>query len=213
MVDPALTAVGISAAALIVSVVTMWITLFRRGELRMTQPTTVMFGPDGPNHEGEPKVFLRTMLYSTAKRGQVIEGMFARLSHMELRQNFPIWVIGEERLSRGSGIFVGEQGIVLNHHFLLPPKTQFAFRAGEYRLEIFARLVGAREAGKLWSSVLTITESEAARLGEPNHAIYFDWGPDSNRYIPSVLSKPRRMPPEVIEYFSRLAQRPETGGL
>lgn len=53
----------ISVSALVVSVTTAWLTLFRRGTIRMTQPTLVYFGPDGLG--GGPKVFLRTLLYST----------------------------------------------------------------------------------------------------------------------------------------------------
>lgn len=53
----------ISVSALVVSVTTAWLTLFRRGTIRMTQPTLVFFGPDGL--AGGPKVFLRTL--STAR--------------------------------------------------------------------------------------------------------------------------------------------------
>src|ERR1700691_5113268 len=57
MPEPSTIAIIVSATALSVSLVTMWITLFRRGSLKMTQPTTVMFGPDGRHHEGDPKKF------------------------------------------------------------------------------------------------------------------------------------------------------------
>jgi hypothetical protein len=183
----------------------MWVTLFRRGTLKMTQPTTVMFGPDGEHHDGDPKIYLRSLLYSTAKRGLVIENMFVRLSRGEHRQNFPIWVLGNEQLARGSGIFVGEQGVVANHHFLLPPDAdKYVFKAGEYRLEVFARIVGASQAEPLWSNSLTISEGNAAKLAQPNNAIYFDWGPEANRYISGVRSKPPElMPRELIEMFGK----------
>ncbi len=200
MPEPSTIAIIISGTALAVSLIAMWMTLFRRGSLKMTQPTTVMFGPDGRHHEGGPKIFLRALLYSTAKRGHVIENMFVRLSRGEHRQSFPIWVLGNERLFRGSGIFVGEQGVVADHHFLLPPDAErYAFKAGEYRLEVFARVVGASQASPLWSNSLIISESDAAALAKPNNAIYFDWGPDSNRYIPSIQSKPPKLLPEALD--------------
>ena len=59
----------IATIALTISAITAWLTLFRRGRVRMTQPTVIFFGPDSPN---SPKVFLRTLLYSTSKRGQII---------------------------------------------------------------------------------------------------------------------------------------------
>ena len=42
----------ISSLALAVSAVTAWLTLFRRGALKMTQPTVIFFGPDGGPREG-----------------------------------------------------------------------------------------------------------------------------------------------------------------
>jgi hypothetical protein len=57
---------------------TAWLTLFRRGQLRMTQPTVIFFGPDGGPRLGKKrplKVFLRTLLFSTSKRGQTVESL------------------------------------------------------------------------------------------------------------------------------------------
>lgn len=73
----------------------------------MTQPTTIFFGSDGIRRNGEPsgpKVFLRSLLYSTSKRGQMIESMHVTLRRGESSQNFSIWVYGEDRLARGSGL-------------------------------------------------------------------------------------------------------------
>ena len=120
---------AISLLALAVSVTTAWLTLFRRGTIRMTQPTVVFFGPDGP--AGSPKVFLRTLLYSTAKRGQIVENMFVKLRRRQSLQTFNIWVYCDGPLARGSGLFVGDSGITCNHHFLLPKDgTDFKWLAG-----------------------------------------------------------------------------------
>lgn len=114
---------AVSVLALAISIVTAWLTLFRRGELKMTQPTVVFLGPDGgaPN-EGPPrlKVFLRTLLFSTSVRGQIVESMHVNVQRGETRQNFSIWVYGDKQLSRGSGLHVGPEGVACNHHFLLP---------------------------------------------------------------------------------------------
>lgn len=101
--------IGISLFALVVSVATAWVTWFRKGELRMTQPTVIFFGPDGSSRPGQRrhlKVFLRTLLYSTSRRGQTVESLHVNLQRGESRQNFSIWVYGDERLARGSGLFV-----------------------------------------------------------------------------------------------------------
>lgn len=81
MADPL--SITISALALGVSSVTAWLTLFRRGTVKMTQPTVIYFGPDAPrsrNVSPPPKVYLRTLLFSTSKRGRVIESMHVTLS-------------------------------------------------------------------------------------------------------------------------------------
>src|SRR5437773_118758 len=105
----------ISVLALCISAVTAWLTLFRT--VKMTQPTVIFFGPDNPTSRDEPplpKVFLRTLLFATARRGRVVESMHVALSRNETQQNFNIWVYGDEKLVRGSGLFVGETGIAVN---------------------------------------------------------------------------------------------------
>lgn len=70
MTDPL--SITVSIAALVVSMATAWATLFRRGALRMTKPSVVYFGADGPLKWGNKvprKVHLRALLYSTGKRG------------------------------------------------------------------------------------------------------------------------------------------------
>jgi hypothetical protein len=135
-------ALAVSTTALAVSTTTAYLTLFRRGTIRMTQPTTIFFGPDGPVSASSPKVYFRTLLYSTAKRGQIVESMFIKLRRGESIQTFNIWVYGEDSLAGGSGLYVGENGVVCNHHFLLPQDgTKFDFLPGEYKLEVYASLV------------------------------------------------------------------------
>src|SRR5437899_1605638 len=138
--------ISISFLALAVSVTTAWLTLLRRGELRMTQPTVIFFGPDGSPRSGQKarlKVFLRTLMYSTARRGQTLESFYVNLQRGESKQNFSIWVYGDKNLARGSGLFVPTEGIACNHHFLLPEDgTDFRLLAGEYILRVYAKKAG-----------------------------------------------------------------------
>jgi hypothetical protein len=139
---PQTISIVVSVLALAISVATAWLTLFRRGTVRMTQPTTIYFGADASSSPS-PKVYLRTLLYSTAKRGQIIESMFVKLRRGESIQTFNIWVYGEGSLARGSGLYVGENGVTCNHHFLLPADgTKFEFLPGEYKVEVYASLAG-----------------------------------------------------------------------
>lgn len=121
MADPI--TVTISVLALAVSATTAWLTLFRRGTVKMTQPTVIYFGPDRPRLRDDvplPKVYLRTLLFATSKRGRVIESMHVSLARNETHQNFNVWVHCDDKLVRGSGLFVGESGVAANHHFLTP---------------------------------------------------------------------------------------------
>ncbi len=162
----------------------------------MTRPAVIFFGPDGGD-KGISKIFLRSLLYSTAKRGVVLEYLFVRISRGETRQNFSIWVYGEKDLARGSGLFIGQEGVATNHHFLTPADvSEFSFDAGEYRLEVFGKLVGDRRTTLLNETSLTITPDEARQLFEKDHGIYFDWGPDAEKYqkkIEHKVSQPRDM--------------------
>jgi hypothetical protein len=186
-------AIVVSGLALGISALTAWLTFFRRGALQMTQPTVVYFGPDGgPNPEGKAKIYLRTLLFSTSRRGQMIESMHLGIQRGETRQNFSVWVYGEERLSRGSGLFVGHEGVVLNHHFLLPRDgADFKFIPGEYWLRVYAKRIGDVCSTELMAVRLVVSEAHATGLKDPDAGLYFDWGPDQQAYHAHVKKRPR----------------------
>jgi len=185
----------VSCLALVVSTTTAWLTLFRKGTIRMTQPTVIFFGPDGsgrPGHSPSPKVFLRTLLVSTSKRGRVIESMYVSLTRNESHQSFGVWVHGDERLTRGSGLFVGETGVAANHHFMMPPDDgqSFVFSTGLYRLDVYAKLLGDRSNALLFSQQLELQSDQATALKNLETGVYFDWGQESQRYLAHVDQRP-----------------------
>jgi hypothetical protein len=190
MTDPL--SLAVSVLALGVSATTAWLTLFRIGRVKMTQPTVIYFGPDAPRSRARgrvhpPKVYLRTLLFCSSKRGRVVESMHLSLARNESRQTFNIWVYGDERLARGSGLFVGETGVAADHHFLTPEDgSEFSFFAGRYHLSVYAKLLGDRTQTLLFSQDLEIPPDIAAALKEPGAGLYFDWGPDSSRYLQHV---------------------------
>ena len=186
---------SIAIVSLIISLATLWLTFFRRGTVKMTQPTVIYFGPDSPRSRREgplPKVFLRTLLFATAKRGRIVESLHITLSRNETRQNFNIWVYGNDKLVRGSGLFIGETGVEANHHFLAPDDAgTFVFCAGRYRLDVYARLLGDRKQIRLFSQALDISTELSTALAQPHAGIFFDWGPDSSSYVPHVEQRPQ----------------------
>ncbi len=174
---------AIAILSLVISVATLWLTYLYRGQLKMTQPTTIFFGPDDRD---SPKVYLRTLLFSTSQKGQVIESMHVRLYRGESVQTFNIWVHGERvEIVRGSGLYVGKEGVAHNHHFLLPKDgATFEFSAGKYRLEVYASILGEKTPTKMFSVDLEINDTQAAKMKEKQDGIYFDWGPESGKYHP-----------------------------
>ena len=220
MADPI--TLSLAVLALAISATTAWLTLFRRGTIKMTQPTVIFFGPDAPrtNEKGSsPKIFLRCLLFSTSKRGRVIESMHVTLSRNETRQNFNIWVCGDEKLVRGSGLFVGETGVSANHHFLTPKDgSSFIFSDGTYHLQVFARLLGDQENKLLFAQLLEIKREVSIALEEPGTGLYFDWGPDSSRYLSHIEKRPPSPDPsdfvELLGLAGRAtgrADKPRTG--
>ncbi|MDD5307615.1 MAG: hypothetical protein PHU25_09885 [Deltaproteobacteria bacterium] len=169
----------------------------------MTQPTVIFFGPDGGRRNDEKahlKVFLRTLLYSTSRRGQTVESMHIALQRAESRQNFSIWVYGDDRLVRGSGLHVGYEGVACNHHFLLPEDgIGFSLLPGQYTLVVHAKRVSDRKPRRLAQVNLLISETQAKELAKPNAGIYFDWGPDQESYQSHVeIRSQAPLPPWLL---------------
>jgi hypothetical protein len=161
----AVLSLGISVVSLLVSGVTLWLNWFRRGRLAMTKPAVIFFG-----YDAEPrlttKVFLRTLLYSTSARGQVVETMYVKLRRAGSEQIFSFWGYGETtKLTPGSGLFVGQTGVSYNHHFVLSVQhPDYEFVAGHYSIDVFARVVGRRSAIRLAEISLSVSNGDAGAL-------------------------------------------------
>ena len=68
-------------------------------------------------------------------------------------------------------------------------------------MDVFAQLLGDRDRSLLFSQTLEISREIAAMLEKPDAGLYFDWGPDSSRYLPHV---DRRPPPPKPENYLEL---------
>jgi hypothetical protein len=189
MADPVTTAISITALA--VSAGTAWFTVFRRGTVKMTRPSFVAFSYDVPKSQvlsdrpqPKAKIFLRALLYSTGKRGHVIENMFLVVRRGMEKQTFNVWGYGaDEKLSRGSGLFVGETGLAANHHFnSLTSLSEPFFLPGDYTLDVFVALVGRKKPLNVTSIEVTVPEDARQDMANPDTAIWFDWEPDRNHY-------------------------------
>ena len=171
----------ISILSLIISGWT-WFTKIRRGKIKMTRPSIICYL--GKNGEDEPKVFVRTLLYSTSERGEYIQNMFISLSREDKVQNFNIWAYDDKGLVRGSGLYVNKDGFSSYHHFLLPKNSSWQFIEGNYKLEVFAETVDGK-TNKIFEQKINLTNEQSDYLKQ-NKALYYDWAPDLEGYISNV---------------------------
>lgn len=198
---------AIASLALLLTLYQLWVTSMRRGRVRMTRPTWIAFTHDVSSAERSDrraKVYLRAMLYSTGARGHVVESMYVRLRWMsagiEHHRTFSFWVLGEERLARGSGLYVGPTGLALNHHFVLSEhEPAFGFAQQRYTIEVYASVVG-REPKQLFASDLLLSSEEAASIIRDGSTGFFNWEPEEGRYSTHVKASPAdAMTPILID--------------
>lgn len=165
--------IPISIVSLVVSVSTFWLAFLRRGRLAMTMPTIVFFGHDMVP-KTTPKIFLRTLLYSTAAQGQVVEGMYVQAARDGIERTFSFWGYGEtEKLTAGSGLHVSRTGLAANHHFVLSiHEDEYQFEPGDYTITVYARVVGRRKPLKLSSIKIRLNADLALELQRHNGVLF-----------------------------------------
>jgi hypothetical protein len=166
--------IPISLVSFAVSLGTFWLAFVARGRLAMTKPTIVFFGFD-TEPKPTPKVFLRNLLYSSATRGQVVEGMYAKVRHGNNARKFSFWGYGEtEKISPGSGLHVSRTGFAANHHFVLSVHEDvYSFDPGAYQIEVIAEVVGRRKPTTLATIKLTLSDDLAESL-ERQEGVLFE---------------------------------------
>lgn len=194
----------ISLASLAAAVYALWVGHIRRGQLRMTQPAMLFIGRDkGPN---TPKFWLRTLLFSTSAKGQIIETMFLRIhSPVSGPYTFDFWAYNEgDQITRGSGLFVEQTGIACNNHFMLrQPNSDFLFWPGDYRIEIYASILGRTQPIQLMQIHISIDHDQASQMTQLMDAgIFFDWDPEKRTYSGHIESKTAK----TLDTWKRLAE-------
>ena len=178
----------ISLIALCISALTAWLNWFRRGTIEMTHPALVFLGPDD---RGYAKLFVRTLLHSTSRRGQLVEHMFAKLRQGDKVQAFNAWFHNEgDRSDPGSGLFVGYEGFAADHHFaLLQDSLDFQFSACTYQIEVYAKLLKRKNPILLWTHQITVDESEELVLLNGQGGLMLNWDPGRKSYQHDLKSR------------------------
>lgn len=179
---------AVSVIALTVSVFTLWFTILRRGSVRSTHPSFIAFRYDFVEKSvPQAKIFFRALLFSTGKRGQVIESLFLRVREGSRQAEFSFWGFGDKDLIRGSGLFVPETGVATNHHFNpIDPETLFLFSEGSYSLELVAKVVGQENLVSLWSVKLEMPAGVFDSSISRESSVFYSWSPEQQRYVASI---------------------------
>jgi hypothetical protein len=182
----------LAAGSFALSLYTLWLTQLHRGQVRMTRPTLVFIARE--RDDGRYKIFLRTHLFCSSIRGRVIENMYVSLRNKAGVHLFDFWGYGEsERLSLGSGLFVGQTGVTYNHHFVLRRDDEdFLFWDGEYQLEVFAHTVGDRRPIRLMEINLSVDGQMSAEMVQIRDlGAYFEWDAEQGKYLGRVERRDR----------------------
>jgi hypothetical protein len=133
---------------MLLSLTVAWFT-FRRGSIGMTRPSLIAF----LSEEGQPKIFMRALLYASGKRGHIVESLYLKVRRGHVSQVFDFWMYGESRAEFvGSGLRVGEEGVASNHYFLPPKQPSFEFLAGQYVIEVHPKISNAAETACAYQS-------------------------------------------------------------
>lgn len=144
-------------------------------------------------HEGEsPKIVIRSMLFSTAHRGNVVESMHATLQRETMTLTLAFWGYGESTvLQRGGGLYVGREGIALYQHFTtLPANYAHRFYPGPHTIRFFASELGKNGPQCLIEEKIELTEEMVKLLNEKSGGIMFNWHPQDSRYLPDTKRQP-----------------------
>lgn len=194
MVNPNLS-FAVSVLSVLLSGTVAWLTLLRQGTIRMTKPTIVCFAVNVEDQVVIPKIYLRTLLYCTAKRGIVIENMFVNLNQSGSVQTFSVWSYRDKDLRPGCGVFISMEGVAHEHHFehyfssSSGNSNEFSFLPGNSVLEVFALTVGSKHPLKLAEVHLSLTEQQATALATRKARIWFNWNPALQTYSPQLLAR------------------------
>lgn len=79
-VSISLCSLSVAGLSLLLSATVAWLTLLQRGNLKMTRPPLIALRYE----RNLPKIWLRTMLYSTGKKGHIVESLYLKVRRGEL---------------------------------------------------------------------------------------------------------------------------------
>ncbi len=178
----------ISIIAFCVSLFTAWFTIFRRGTIHCTHPSFIALTYEFDERSTvQAKFFLRTLLFSTGKRGLVIENLFLRVREGEREDEFSYWAYGDKEIVRGGGLFVGENGFLASHRFMpTDARELYVFKEGHYQVELVAKIFGRKKLLTISTFALDLPKKAFGYPISSKDQVYFEWSTEQNKYIRTI---------------------------
>ena len=191
----AIGSIFIAALALLVSFANYYSANLKIGQILMTKPTIFFFGWDHAEVP-TPKIFMRSLLFSTSTKGRVLENLYLKVSTPNGETLFSFWghTQGQSNsLTKGSGLFIPKNGFLADHHFNPDPSTTILnpFSAGDYEIEIVSRQFGDSVERKLGQYKLNLDSSFVQVLAQQTDGVLWSLNPKDNKYFPETRSRDR----------------------
>ena len=146
----------VSAIAIAVSPFTLWCTVLRRGTVRSTHPSFVVFRYDFVGKKvPQAKIFFRSLLFCTGKRGQVIESLFLRVREGSRHVEFSFWCHADKDLIRAAGCSFLKRGLPRTTTSIQwMPIHSFSSRKALTLLNLWPSFIGRERLVSLWNVTL-----------------------------------------------------------
>lgn len=183
---------GLSLIAICISGATFWLTLVKKGRLICLRPLSFNIGSVSYETDATYQILLRQLfIVTTGSRLFFIEQLYLELRKNTSRQQFNIWVYCKKNdLVRASGIKIGHDGVNADHYFLLPKDvSDYAFFAGSYKLELFAKVWGREDPVLLTECEFAIDKKQSVALNNREQSLNFDWTNNERDYTSSFCKQ------------------------
>ena len=183
---------GLSLIAICISGTTFWLTLVKKGRLICLRPLSFNIRSVSYETDATYQILLRQLfIATTGPRLFFIEQLYLELRKNTSRQQFNIWVYCKKNdLVRASGIKIGHDDVNADHYFLLPKDvSDYAFVAGSYKLELFAKVWGREDPVLLTECEFAIDKKQSVALNNREQSLNFDWTNNERDYTSSFCKQ------------------------
>ena len=167
-------AVLLSALALLLSGIALYVVNFWKGKIRCSKPKQFFFGYANED-KTTANVSVQCFMHSTGIVGQVIDHMFLEVEQGETKQAFTSWSAGTNPNNRArlAGFKVPRDGHSIDFIFFTPPQSKnFRFSKGNLTARLKVRLSGSKKYETLFEEKFKLEENLYTAIDTLNLAVF-----------------------------------------